>query len=366
MVQARNSLGQASKSTARQIWWEYGLALVTFLFASAVNSWLQQWIGYQAIALVYLLAVVLLALFIGRGPILFGTALTALGWNFFFVPPRYSFHIAGTYDKMMLVMYFFVAVTIAELTTRLRASREAEIRSRLTAESERLGRTLLNSVSHELRTPLAAITSAAHTLQAASSLSPIQQDLVAEIESATNRLNRTVQSLLSAARLHSGHLRPNLVWCDMSDVIRAALRGSAQLLTGHPVENHTLPGLPLVRADFVLMEQVVTNLLVNAAVHTPPGTPIEIVAWVEGTKFLIEVADRGAGLPPEQTERIFDSFHRVPGAKPGGTGLGLTIVKGFVEAQGGSVTARNRQGGGAVFSVCLSAVEKPEFPPDTL
>jgi two-component system sensor histidine kinase KdpD len=322
--------------------------------------------GYQAIALVYLLAVVLLALFIGRGPILFGAALTALGWNFFFVPPRYSFHIAGTYDKMMLVMYFFVAVTIAELTTRLRASREAEIRSRLTVESERLGRTLLNSVSHELRTPLAAITSAAHTLQASGSLSPIQQNLAAEIESAANRLNRTVQSLLSAARLHSGHLRPNLDWCDMSDVIRAALRGSAKLLAGHPVENHTLPGLPLVRADFVLMEQVVTNLLVNAAVHTPPGTPIEIVTWVDGDKFLIEVADRGPGLPPDQMERIFDSFHRAPGAKPGGAGLGLTIVKGFVEAQGGSVTAGNRQGGGAVFSVCLSALERPEFPPDTL
>jgi two-component system sensor histidine kinase KdpD len=87
---------------------------------------------------------------------------------------------------------------------------------------------------------------------------------------------------------------------------------------------------------------------------------------VEGDKFLIEVADRGPGLPLEQTERIFDSFHRAPGAKPGGAGLGLTIVKGFVEAQGGSVTARNRQGGGAVFRVCLSAAEKPEFPLDTL
>jgi two-component system sensor histidine kinase KdpD len=355
-----------TKSPARAVWSEYGLALSTFLFASAVNFWLQQWIGYQAIALVYLLAVVVLALFIGRGPILFGTALTALGWNFLFVAPKYSFHIADTYDKMMLVMYFFVAVTIAELTTRLRVSREAEIRSRLVGESERLGRTLLNSVSHELRTPLAAITSAANTLSASGSLTPLQQDLAAEIESAANRLNRTVQSLLSAARLHSGHLRPNLDWCDMSDVIRAALRGSAKLLAGHPVENHTMPGLPLVRADFVLMEQVVTNLLVNAAVHTPTGTPIEIVSWVEGDKFLIEVADRGPGLPPEQTERIFDSFQRAPGAKPGGVGLGLTIVKGFVEAQRGTVTARNRQGGGAVFNICLSASEKPEFPPDTL
>jgi two-component system sensor histidine kinase KdpD len=347
-------------------WREYVLAFGAFAVTSLFNVWLQQWIGYEAIALVYLLAVVVLALFVGRGPVLFGTALTAFGWGFLFAPPRYSFHIAGSYDKIMLAMYFVVAVTIAELTTRLRASREAEIRSRLMAESERLGRNLLNSVSHELRTPLAAITSAASSLRAAGGLAPIQQNLAAEIESAASRLDRVVQSLLSAARLHSGQLRPKLDWCDMSDVIRGSLRGASRLLVEHPVANHTLPGLPLVRADFVLMEQVVTNLLVNAAVHTPPGTPIEIVAWVEGTKFMVEVADRGPGLPKEQAERIFDSFHRAPGAKPGGTGLGLTIVKGFVDAQGGRVTARNRPGGGAVFSVCLPASETPELPPDQL
>src|SRR4029077_8115483 len=121
--------------------------------------------------LLYLLAVVLLALFVGRGPILFGTALTALGWNFLFAPPRYSFHIGSFYDKMMLAMYFVVALVVGQLTALLRAQREAErereartregeINSRLLAESERLGRTLLNSVSHELRTPIAAITSA--------------------------------------------------------------------------------------------------------------------------------------------------------------------------------------------------------------
>ncbi len=353
-------LSKASAARLRQ----YLLAFGTFVLTSLLNLWLQQWIGYEAIALVYLLAVVLLALFVGRGPILLGTALTVLGWSFLFAPPRYSFHIARTYDKMMLVMYFVVAVTIAELTSRLRASREAEIRSRLLGESERLGRTLLNSVSHELRTPLAAITSAANSLRASGNLNQVQLDLAGEIESAAGRLNRVVQSLLSAARLKAGQIQPKLDWCDMSDVIRGALRANASLLVGHPIANHTLPGLPLVRADSVLMEQVVTNLLVNAAVHTPPSTPIEIVAWVEGTKFLVEVADRGPGLPEGQVERIFNSFHRAPGAKPGGTGLGLTIVKGFVEAQGGRVWAANRPGGGAVFSVCLPSSEKPELPLD--
>src|SRR5690348_16966122 len=105
---------------------EYVLAFSTFAGVSVLNEWLQGWIGYQAIALVYLLAVVLLALFVGRGAIVFGTALTALGWSVMFAPPRYSFHIGSFYDKMMFAMYFVVALTVAQLTAQLRAERLAE------------------------------------------------------------------------------------------------------------------------------------------------------------------------------------------------------------------------------------------------
>jgi two-component system sensor histidine kinase KdpD len=341
---------------------QYGLAVVVFICVSLLDLWLQDLIGYQAIALVNLLAVVVLALFVSRGPILLGTALTAAGWNFFAVPPRFSFHVSGFYDKMMFATYFAVALTIGELTSRLRVHREAEIRTKLLAESERLGRTLLNSVSHELRTPIAAITAAVGELRASGSLPEQERRLTGEIELACARLNRVVQSLLSAARLQSGHLRPKPDWCEPADLVRLAMREAALPAAGHPMAVKLGTGLPLVKMDLVLTAQALANLLVNAATHTPPGTPIELAARVEAKHLVLEVADRGPGLPPGQLERVFDLFHRAPAARPGGAGLGLAIVKGFIEAQGGTVNAANRPGGGAVFTLILPASAAPELP----
>src|SRR5579872_613302 len=116
---------------------QYALAFAIFIAVSLLNISLEDLIGYQAIALVYLLAMVVLALFVSRGPIIFGTALTALGW-LFIAPPRFTFHLSSFYDKMMVATYFVVALTIGHLTTRLRAHRESEIKAKLLAESERL------------------------------------------------------------------------------------------------------------------------------------------------------------------------------------------------------------------------------------
>jgi two-component system sensor histidine kinase KdpD len=365
---ASNPENGAQRTLAPQgiCWGHYEVAFGAFVAVSVLNLWLQKWIGYQAIALVYLLAVVLLALFLGRGPILFSAALTAIGWSFIFAPPPYSFHIAGSYDKMMLVTYFVVALTVGQLTARLRAQREAEIKAKLLVESERLGRTLLNSVSHEFRTPIATIIGAAEGLRATAGLSVVQEKLAAEIESAGARLNRVVQNLLSASRLQSGQVQPNPDWCDVSDLLRTALRDVENLTAGHPIEVRKGPNLPLVKLDFVLMEQALGNLLTNAAIHTPPETPIEVGARIEGTDLVLEVSDRGPGLPADQLERVFDLFHRAPNAKPGGTGLGLAIVKGFIEAQGGRVLAANRPCGGALFAIRMPATDTPELPEETL
>jgi two-component system sensor histidine kinase KdpD len=353
-------------------WQAYGFAILVFAATSLLNFWLQDWIGYQAVALVYLLAIVLVACCVGRGPIVLGTTLTSLGWNFLFAPPRYSFHIAGTYDKMMVATLFVVALTMGELTARLRNTvkdlqrlREAELNSRLVAESERLGRTLLNSVSHELRTPIAAILSATSSLRSSGPWTSEQETLSLELEAAAARLNRVVQSLLSAARLQSGQIKPKLDWCDIFELVRSSLCETGNVLNGHPVEMCVAPRLPLIKADFVLMEQALSNLLVNAAVHTPMGSPIDIKARAEEGELVIEVGDRGPGLVADQLERIFETFHRAPGTKPGGTGLGLAIVKGFVEAQGGQVKAENRTGGGAIFRICLPIGEVPDLEEET-
>lgn len=336
------------------------MAFALFAVVTALDFWLDPIIGYEAVALVYLLAVVVLALFADRGPIIFGTTLTAAAWGFF-APPRYSFHLASFYDQMMMATYFMVGLTIGQLTTHLRRQRDAALQSKLVAESERLGRTLLNSVSHELRTPIAVITSATSELEAGDGLGPTQRKLVIEMESAAYRLNRVVESLLNAARVQSGMIKPNIDWCEIGDLIRAVLNEARPITKDHPVETQIDPRLPLVKLDFVLTQQALANLLVNAAKHTPPGTPIAIIAR-RGLSLILEVADRGPGLPPEQLDRVFDLFHRAPGAKPGGTGLGLAIVKGFIEAQGGEVKAANRIGGGAIFTIKLPANDSPYIP----
>jgi two-component system sensor histidine kinase KdpD len=162
--------------------------------------------------------------------------------------------------------------------------------------------------------------------------------------------------------VESGHVKPKLDWCDVGDLINVSIKSVERELAGHQLEISLHPAIPLVRMDFVLMEQALINLLLNAAFHTPAGTPVQIRARVENDELALTVADRGHGIPPESVPRIFDKFYRAPGAVTGGTGLGLSIVKGFVEAQGGRVQAANQPDGGAAFTLYLPIAEQPIFP----
>jgi two-component system sensor histidine kinase KdpD len=139
----------------------------------------------------------------------------------------------------------------------------------------------------------------------------------------------------------------------VSDLVHLAVAEAEKLLARHKVAVNISAGLPIVRMDFVLMHQAMMNLLSNAALHTPPGTEVQVSAGVAKGDLVIEVADRGPGMPPATIARAFEKFYRGPSAGTGGTGLGLSLVKGFVEAQGGAVTAGNRPDGGAVFTIRL-------------
>jgi two-component system sensor histidine kinase KdpD len=167
-------------------------------------------------------------------------------------------------------------------------------------------------------------------------------------------------------RLESGKVKPRLEWCDVADLIHVTVRRDERELSKHQTSVALAPPLPLVKMDFVLIENALSNLLLNAANYTPPGTTVEVRAAVHNGELAITVADRGPGLPEESLPHVFEKFYRVPGAPAGGTGLGLSIVKGLVEAHGGRVEARNRPGGGAEFAICLPLTGAPEPAVDAL
>jgi two-component system, OmpR family, sensor histidine kinase KdpD len=482
----------------------YAFAVGVVVATGVLNLGLMAVAGPRVPGLVFLLAVVLLALRVGRGPVLLAGALSALGWNFFFLPPRFTFLIAKVEDALLFGLYFVVAIVLGQLVARIRAQEQAERRreeravalyeltrdlaeatsrdevvwqlisqvsrlfhapvavalpitdklaghpdssltlsekelsvadwafrqrkaagrftdnlpgaealhlplaterkvfgilavslpdknltlaqrdlletfgrqaalvldrvelrnaaeqSRLLAESEKFSRTLLNSISHELRTPLAASTSAASALATSEAATPEQRrELIGEIQEANARLNRVVGNLLDVARLESGKVRPRLDWHDARDLVQTTLRELERELAGRSIKVE-MPSEPMLgRLDVSLVQHSLANLLLNAVYHTPTNTPVEVQAQLADGNLVLSVADRGPGIPAELLPRIFDKFFRAPSAPAGGSGLGLTIVKGFIDAHGGTVTAHNRPGGGTIFTMRLPQLEKP-------
>ena len=484
--------------------WRQYLLAAGLVFAVTLGSFLlEPIVGPHAIALIYLLAVVVLGMLVGRGPTLLAATMSALLWDYFMLPPVYDLRVTKFEDILWLGMYFAVALVMGQLTTRIRAqerderqreeratalyllTRElaaansqdemlgkvaqhmrkvfgAEVaillpgpiggpklevhpatgfqpggldltaaawamshdepagrftstlpsaealyaplatasgaagviglrrpadsplnthqrslldafcqqialaldrhrlqavseRAKLLAESERLSKTLLDSMSHEIRTPIAVINGAIGNLvdMRGSTLSAPQASMIAEIQEATLRLNRLVGNILDITRLESGNVKPKRIDCDVSDLINVTVAETEKQLARHRFSVTIAPRMPLVRMDFVLVQQALMNLLSNAAFHTPPGSEVSLAARIERESLLIEVADRGPGLAPESLARVFEKFYRGPRARAGGVGLGLSLVKGFIEAQGGRVRAENRSGGGASFAISL-------------
>ena len=166
----------------------------------------------------------------------------------------------------------------------------------------------------------------------------------------------------------SGALRPRTSLIVLSDVVGAALQRAAKILADHQTEVDLAAGLPMLRLDMVLFEQVLFNLLDNAAKYAPAGSTIRVRAWREGNRVFLSVLDEGEGIPPEDLERIFEKFYRAKGAdrRRAGTGLGLAICRGFVEAMGGTITAANRTDrSGAAITIALTAPYDAPLPEDT-
>ncbi|MFS8046571.1 DUF4118 domain-containing protein [Rhizobium sp. BR 314] len=229
-------------------------------------------------------------------------------------------------------------------------------RAKLAVEADRLRSALLTSISHDLKTPLAAIMGAAGTLRDYLETLPHEDrvDLLSTVIDESERLNRFIVNLLDMTKIESGAMEPNYALHYGGDIVGSALRRAEKILNRHRAEVQIPVDLPMVKVDPVLFEQVLFNLLDNAAKYAPDCSAIRLEAWADIDNIVFRVMDEGPGIPPADLERVFDTFYRVRKGDQvrAGTGLGLSICRGFVEAMGGTIAAGNRTDRqGAVFTI---------------
>ncbi len=258
-----------------------------------------------------------------------------------------------------------LARQVALALDRVRLADEAR-QAALRAKTEELRSGLLSSVSHDLRTPLAVITGAGTMLRDEATLDPgLRRDLVETVCEEAERLERLVSNLLDMTRLDSGTVAPKREWVPLDEVVGGALTRLERRLSGRRITTRLAEDLPLLSIDPVLVEQLFVNLLENAAKYTPPGSEMEVGARREGGTIVVEVADRGPGLPPGDEERVFERFYRGAHATVRGVGLGLPIARAIAQAHGGRLVAASRPGGGAVFRLMLPVpTDVPTTPGD--
>jgi two-component system sensor histidine kinase KdpD len=264
------------------------------------------------------------------------------------VSPQDSHRFVDPDQRAMLDVF---STQIASALERARLAEEAQ-QTQLQMQAERLRSALLSSVSHDLRTPLAVITGAASALvqKDAALTADARQDLGLTIHEEAQRLNRLVRNLLDMTKITAGAIEVAKEWQPLEGVVGAVLGRMEDQLAAWTVEVKLPPDLPLVPIDAVLIEQVLINILENATKYTPKGSVLELLAHQDKASVIVEVADRGPGIPLEHVDKIFEKFYRLPHEREGGgAGLGLAICRGIVEAHGGRIWAENRPGGGAVF-----------------
>jgi two-component system sensor histidine kinase KdpD len=329
----------------------YFWAIALVALASGLGQLGHSHLAEPDVDMLYVLVVGVVAVLFRRGPALFAAALSAAAYDFFFVPPLHSLRINDERYLLTFAMMFVVALITSGLTERVRKARVEEMRS-----------ALLSAVSHDLRTPLAAITGAVSTiLESGPRLdAATQRELLESVHEEADRLNRLVQNLLEMTRLESGALQLHTEWHPVEEVVGAALTRFGKALARRTVTTRVPPDLPLVPMDDVLIEQVLINLVDNALKYTPPGSPIEVSAEDADGAVVVEVADRGPGLPPGEERLIFEKFQRSersPSIR--GAGLGLAICDGIVRAHGGRIWAESRPGGGVSIRFVLPIKDAP-------
>jgi K+-sensing histidine kinase KdpD len=356
-------------------------SLVVVAIGAGVVAALQGIAEPVSLGIVFIPGVLLIATVWGLWLGLATAVLSALVFNFFYLPPLRTFTIDAQHDIVALVVFIIVAAaagTLAELA-RARAAeaerrreeadraladaaalaaerdrmREEAIEAEALRRSDELKTSLLRSVSHDLRTPLTAIIAAGAALDSPSVTAEERHELSDAVVDEGQRLSRLVENLLDVSRLESGRAEPHREAVELVDLLDAARESIGA--RGKQVRLALDDDLPALRADPTQLERAFANLLENAVVHGE-GHPVLVRSRLVGPRLVVRVVDRGPGIPENLRERIFEPFYRAPGAASGsGSGLGLAIARGFIEANGGEVEVESLPGQGSSFVVTFAA-----------
>lgn len=317
------------------------------------------------LAMIYLLGVVVVATWFGRGPSIMAAVLSVMAFDFFCVPPYFTFVVAQTQYVVTFAIMFIVGLLISTLTdTITQQAREREElaveteQARLLVKSEQLRNSLLSCISHDLRTPLATIAGAASGIVSGTAELDVAncRSLAQEIYEEAMRLNRLVGNLLDMTKLQSGTLVPAREGHPVDELVGAALTYIDERSGAHTIKTDIPDSLPFVSVDPILLQQVLLNLIENAIKYTPPLSTIEITASQPNGSdtVLVSVSDQGPGIDDAYKERVFEKFYRQGQSSAGGAGLGLAICRGIIEAHGGKIWIEDRTAGGACFKFTLA------------
>jgi len=332
---------------------QFFISIVVTIFVSLICYSLSDLIGYRSVALLLMATVSILAIFFTLYPVLAAATLSALIWDYFFIPPHFTFHVQNSDDVLMLLMYFVIALINGVLTSKIRGMEKLELQKEERHNAIKLYKTLFDSLSHELRTPIATIVGASdNLLQKNSNISENDKTkLVDEISIAAFRLNRLIDNLLNMQRLESGMLKIKPDWCEVNELIHSPVNRLKYELSTHNLQIDIQEEISLVKLDVGLIDQALFNLLHNEILYTPNGSTINISVKMSDNCLNICISDNGKGFTDEELKLLFSKFYRSTAKTTGGTGLGLSIVKGFVEAHGGKVKVENNIPHGAKFTL---------------
>jgi two-component system sensor histidine kinase KdpD len=331
--------------------------------ATFVSVLVRRYLSATDVVMLYMLAIMVAAFAFGTWPSILAAGLSVAAYDFFSVPPFFTFNVEAAKHVWTFVMMFGVGITISGLMERVRRQERETEAAAARVRAEEMRSSLLSAVSHDLRTPLATIVGAGTTLRDEWGLiGPAQRaELLETVCAEAERMERLIGNLLDMTRVASGGLALKREWVPVEEIVGSVLTRLEQRIADRRVVMHLEEDLPLVSVDPVLFEQVFVNLIDNALKYTPAASPIEISAAVRERVVEIEVADRGPGLPEGTETMVFEKFFR-GGAHPGvgGAGLGLPICRGMVQAHGGTIDAARRDGGGTSFVIRLPLLDAPE------